>query len=358
MTPLAGSPNTPLEPPERHSTRQRTVSPSGQAARKSARIIGTGSYLPEKVLTNSDLEKMVDTSDEWIMSRTGIKERRIASPEEPTSSLATEAARRAIEDAGIAAEEIQLIIMATFTGDVLMPATACLVQKNLGATRAAAFDQSAACTGFIYGLSVAKQFVLSGFYDTVLVVAAEKLSCVTDWTDRNTCVLFGDGAGAAVVSSQGEGPRIIGEYLASDGSIYELLILPGGGSLHPPTHQTVDQGLHFLKMSGREVFKHAVTCMVDGAQKLITQHNLSPQDIRLLVPHQANKRIISEVGKRLGIPLERIYVNIERYGNMSAATTSVGMDEAFRSNQFNPGDKILLVAFGGGFTWGSVLLEW
>jgi 3-oxoacyl-[acyl-carrier-protein] synthase-3 len=310
------------------------------------------------VLTNADLEKMVDTSDEWITTRTGIKERRIASPEETTSFLATSAAEKALEDAGLPPENIQLIIMATFTGDVIMPATACLIQKNIGASHAAAFDLSAACTGFLYGLSVAKQFIISGAYDTVLVVAAEKLSCVTDWTDRDTCVLFGDGAGAAVVSSAGRGPRIIGEHLASDGSIYELLILPGGGCLHPASHETVDQKLHFLKMSGREVFKHAVTSMVKSASKLIEQHNLTAEDIRLLVPHQANKRIITEVGRHLGIPEERIHINIEKYGNMSAATTSVGMDEAFRSNRFNPGDKILLVAFGGGFTWGSILLEW
>jgi 3-oxoacyl-[acyl-carrier-protein] synthase-3 len=327
-------------------------------SQKCASIIGTGSRVPDKILTNADLENMVDTSDEWITTRTGIKERRIASPEETTSFLATSAAKRALEDAGLPSEKVDLIIMATFTGDVIMPATACLVQRNLGAVHAAAFDLSAACTGFLYGLSVAKQFVISGFYDTVLVIAAEKLSSVTDWSDRNTCVLFGDGAGAAVVSSRGQGPRIIDEHLASDGSIYELLILPGGGSLHPATHETVDEKLHFVKMSGREVFKHAVTSMVQSASKLITDHNLSADDIRLLVPHQANKRIISEVGRHLGIPDERIYVNIEKYGNMSAATTSVGMDEAFRSNQFEPGDKILLVAFGGGFTWGSVLLEW
>ncbi len=325
---------------------------------KAARIIGTGSHVPVQVLTNADLEKLVDTSDEWITTRTGIKERRIASSEETTSSLATSAARKALKNADLPPEEIDLIIMATFTGDVPMPATACLVQKNLGAVHAAAFDLSAACTGFLYGLSVAKQFVVSGFYDTVLVIAAEKLSSVTDWTDRNTCVLFGDGAGAAVVSSRGQGPRIIDEHLASDGSIYELLILPGGGSRHPPTHETVNQRLHFLKMSGREVFKHAVNSMTESASKLMAEHNLSADDIRLLVPHQANKRIISEVGRYLGIPEERIYINIEKYGNMSAATTSVGMDEAFRSNRFKPGDNILLVAFGGGFTWGSVLLEW
>jgi len=325
---------------------------------KSACIIGTGSCLPQKVLTNADLETMVDTSDAWITTRTGIKERRIASPEETTSLMATAAAHKALQDAGLHPEKIQLIIVATFTGDLPMPATACLVQKNIGAPRAAAFDLSAACTGFLYGLSVAKHFIAAGTYDYILVVAAEKLSCVTDWTDRNTCVLFGDGAGAAVVSSEPRGPRIVGEYLASDGSIYDLLYLPGGGCLHPPSHDTVDQKLHFVKMSGREVFKYAVNSMVEAASKLIEQHRLSPDDVRLLVPHQANKRIISEVGRRLGIPEERIYINVEKYGNMSAATTAVGMDEAFRCNEFQPGDKILLVAFGGGFTWGSVLLEW
>lgn len=328
------------------------------ASERSASIIGTGSYLPEKVLTNADLEKIVDTSDDWITTRTGIKERRIAAPEETTSFLATRAAQRALEDAGISPETIQLIVVATFTGDMLMPATACLVQKNIGASHAAAFDISAACTGFVYGLSVARQFVISGLYDYVLVIAAEKLSSVTDWEDRNTCVLFGDGAGAAVVSSEKRGPRIVGEYLAADGSIYELLFMPGGGCLHPPSHASVDQKLHYVKMAGREVFKHAVNSMVEAATKLIERYNLSADDIRLLVPHQANKRIIAEVGRYLGIPEERIYINVQNYGNMSAATTSVGMDEAIRTNKFSPGDRILVVAFGGGFTWGSVLLEW
>jgi len=325
---------------------------------KSASIIGTGSYLPEKVLTNADLETMVDTTDEWITTRTGIKERRIAAREETTSFLATRAAQIALEDAGIAAESIQLIIVATFTGDMPMPATACLVQKNIGAPHAAAFDLSAACTGFVYGLSVARQFILSGFYDYVLVIAAEKLSSVTDWTDRNTCVLFGDGAGAAVVSSEPRGPRIVGEHLAADGSIFELLFMPGGGCLHPANHESVDQKLHFVKMSGREVFKYAVTSMVEAASKLIERYNLTAEDIRLFVPHQANKRIISEVGRYLGIPDERTYINVHKYGNMSSATTAVGMDEAIRNNEFMPGDKILVVAFGGGFTSGAVLLEW
>jgi len=328
------------------------------SSERSASIIGTGSFLPEKVLTNADLEKMVDTSDEWITTRTGIKERRIATPEETTSFLATRASQRALEDAGIGPEKIQLIIVATFTGDMLMPATACLVQKNLGASHAAAFDLSAACTGFVYGLSVARQFIISGFYDYILVIAAEKLSCVTDWTDRNTCVLFGDGAGAAVVSSERRGPRIVGEYLAADGSIYEMLFMPGGGSLHPPSHDSVEKKLHFVRMAGREVFKYAVNSMVEAAVKLIERYSLSAKDIRLLIPHQANKRIITEVARYLGIPEERIYINVQKYGNMSAATTAVGMDEAFRSNEFLPGEKVVVVAFGGGFTWGSVLLEW
>jgi 3-oxoacyl-[acyl-carrier-protein] synthase-3 len=239
-----------------------------------------------------------------------------------------------------------------------MPATACLVQKHIAAPQAAAFDISAACTGFLYGLSVARQYILSGLYDYILVIAAEKLSSVTDWTDRNTCVLFGDGAGAAVVSSDRRGPRIIDEHLAADGSIYELLFLPGGGCLHPASHESIDQKLHFVKMAGREVFKYAVNSMVEAASKLIQRHNLSSDDIRMLVPHQANKRIMVEVGKYLGIPEERIYMNVQKYGNMSGATTAVGIDEAIRNNEFMPGDKILVVAFGGGFTWGSVLLEW
>lgn len=328
------------------------------ASKRSASIIGTGSHLPRKVLTNADLEKMVDTSDEWITTRTGIKERRIGNREETTSFLSTRAAQKALEDAGIGPEKIQLIIVATFTGDMPMPATSCLVQKNIGAPQAAAFDISAACSGFVYGLSVAKHFIVSGLYDYVVVIAAEKLSCVTDWTDRNTCVLFGDGAGAAVVSSERRGPRIAEEYLAADGSIYELLFMPGGGCIHPATHESVDEKLHFVKMAGREVFKHAVNSMVKAASKLMERCGLSADDIRLLIPHQANKRIITAVGRYLGIPEERIYINVQNYGNMSAATTAVGMDEAFRSNEFAPGDKAIVVAFGGGFTWGSVLLEW
>jgi len=328
------------------------------ASERNAFIIGTGSYLPEKVLTNADLEKMVDTSDEWITTRTGIKERRIAAPQEPTSLLASRAAQSALKDAGIGAEKIEMIIVGTFTGDMPMPATACLVQKNIGAPRAAAFDISAACSGFVYGLSVARSFVVSGSYDCILVIACEKLSSVTDWTDRDTCVLFGDGAGAAVVSSEGQGPRIIGDYLAADGSIYELLFMPGGGSLHPCSHDSVDQKLHFVKMLGSKVFKYAINSMVEAASTLIERHGLSAEDIRMLVPHQANMRIITEVGRHLGIPEERIHINVQKYGNMSAATTAVGMDEAIRSNDFTPGDKILVVAFGGGFTWGAVLLEW
>jgi len=321
-------------------------------------IKATGSALPEKILDNADLEKMVDTSDEWISARTGIKERRIGTPQQTTSFLATAAARKALDHAGISPQKVQLIIVATFTGDMPMPATACLVQKNLGAPHAAAFDLSAACTGFLYALSAARHFIVSGTYDYIVVIAAEKLSSVTDWTDRNTCVLFGDGAGAAVVSSEQRGPRIVDEFLAANGAIYDLLFMPGGGCLHPPTHESIDQRLHFVKMSGREVFKHAINSMVEAALKLIKKYDLSPDDIRLLVPHQANKRIISAVGRDLGIPEERIYINIEKYGNMSAATTAVGMDEALRNNEFKPGDKILLVAFGGGFTWGSALLEW
>ncbi len=327
-------------------------------SKRIASIIGTGSYLPEKILSNADLERMVDTSDEWITTRTGIKERRIASTQETTSLLAMRAAETALENAGISPDRIQLIIVATFTGDMPMPATACLVQKHIGAPQAAAFDISAACTGFLYGLSVARQYILSGLYDHILVIAAEKLSSVTDWTDRNTCVLFGDGAGAAVVSSERRGPRIIDEHLAADGSIYELLFLPGGGCLHPASHESIDQKLHFVKMAGREVFKYAVNSMVEAASKLIQRHNLSSDDIRMLVPHQANKRIMVEVGRYLGIPEERIYMNVQKYGNMSAATTAVGIDEAIRNNEFMPGDKILVVAFGGGFTSGSVLLEW
>jgi len=323
-----------------------------------AHIAGSGSFLPEKVLTNFDLEKMVDTSDEWIVTRTGIRERRIAPENMGTTHMGAEASRAAIKAAGIKSEDIDMIIAATFTGDMPLPAGACLIQHEIGAVNAAAFDLAAACSGFIYGLTTAKDFVTSGRYKNVLVVGVEKLSAYTDWTDRNTCVLFGDGAGAAVVSCAAAGPRITFEYLGADGSAGELLHIPAGGALRPPTQETVDNGGHFIKMGGREVFKYAVNLMVGCVNKLLEHNGLTVDDLTLLIPHQANIRIISTLAKTIGLDNDRVYVNLDKYGNMSSATIAVALDEVLRSRSFSDGDKVLLVAFGGGLTWGTCLLEW
>ena len=322
-----------------------------------AYITGTGSFLPENILTNQDLEKMVDTSDEWIVTRTGISERRIAPDDMGTTHMGSEAARAAMADAGIGPEEIDLIIAATFTGDMPMPACACLLQNELGAVNAAAYDLAAACSGFVYALATAKDGILSGRYKNVLVVAVEKLSTVTDWTDRNTCVLFGDGAGAAVVSCAPKGPRIAFEDLGADGSSAELLYIPAGGALLPASMGTVEEGDHYIKMGGREVFKHAVNSMVGSIDKLLELSGLTVDDLTVVVPHQANIRIISTLARTIGIDDEKVFVNLEKYGNMSSATIAVALDEVFRSRTFCAGDKVALVAFGGGFTWGSCLLE-
>jgi len=320
-------------------------------------IIGVGEYLPKKILTNADLEKMVDTSDEWITTRTGIKERRLASSQEAASDLAINAAKEALKDARVKPQDLDLIIVATITPDMQFPSTACLVQAALGAKNAVCFDISAACAGFVYAIVVAQQFIARGTYKNALVVGTEVLSSITDWQDRNTCVLFGDGAGAAVLSEVKSG-GILSTYLGGDGSLADLLMLPGGGSRNPATHKTIDKRLHYLKMEGNEIFKSAVKIMTDAAQIVLKQAGLKCSDIDLVIPHQANIRIIMAMAKRLGLPEEKIYLNIEKYGNMSSASTATALCEAVRIGRIKKGDIILLDAFGAGLVWGACLIKW
>jgi len=322
---------------------------------KKAKILATGSYLPEKILTNKDLENMVDTSDEWITTRTGIKKRRIAGEKESTSDMGAKAAQNAIKKAGISKDEINAIIVATITPDMLFPSTASFIQKKLGINFIPAFDISAACTGYIYALSIAAQFVNAGIYKNILVVGAEKLSAITDWEDRSTCVLFGDGAGAAIISGE-KGDLLIDEfYLGCDGRFTDILNLPAGGSFMPASEETVKNRMHFLKMTGQEVFKHAVKYMADSAVKTLEKSGLKVSDIDFLLPHQANIRIILAVAKRLGIPKEKVFLNVQEYGNMSAASSSVGLDEVLSKNKTIK--NVLMVAFGAGLTYGSILLR-
>lgn len=341
------------------SAAARLKVPAAKPVRR-VRISGTGSYVPERVMTNADLEKIVDTTDQWILERTGIRERRIAADDQPTSALAAEAARRALAAAGISGEQVDMIILATITPDMVFPNTACIVQNAIGAKRAVCFDLEAACSGFLYSLDVAKQFVASGKYDTVLVIGAEKLSSITDWTDRATCVLFGDGAGAAVVQpcAASDGHGLIHSVLQSDGSLAELLKLPAGGSRMPATADTVAQRLHCMKMDGREVFKHAVTSMCAAARQTLEECGLSVEDLTLIIPHQANMRIIKAISDRLGGEASQYFVNLDRYGNTSAASVIVALDEALKAGRLKKGDLALLVAFGGGFVWGASLIEW
>ncbi|MBN1823287.1 MAG: ketoacyl-ACP synthase III [Endomicrobiales bacterium] len=321
-------------------------------------ILGTGSFLPPKVLTNADLEKMVQTSDEWITTRTGIKERRIADEKTATSDLAIEASKKALEEAGVKAEEIEEIIVATITPDMFFPSTACYVQKGLGIKSCAAFDIAAACSGFIYGMSIAKTHIETGLYKKVLLIGAETLSKITDWTDRNTCVLFGDGAGAMVLGRSENGENgVLSVFMGADGNYDYLLNMPGGGSRNPCCQKTIDERLNFLKMSGKEVFKVAVTKMVEAAEEALRISGKELKDIALVIPHQANKRIIDAIAKKLDFPLERVFVNLDKYGNVSAATTIIGLDEARKDGTVKKGDLVELVAFGGGFTWGATLIK-
>ena len=320
-------------------------------------IIGVGEYLPDKILTNPDLEKMVDTSDEWITTRTGIKTRRLASHNQAASDLAINAAKEALKDAQVQSADLDLIIVATITPDMQFPSTACFVQNSLGAKRAAAFDISAACAGFVYGLIIAQQFITCGTYKNALVVGSEVLSSITDWQDRNTCVLFGDGAGAAVLAPVESG-GILSTYLGSDGSSGDLLMLPGGGSRSPATRQSIDNRLHYIKMRGNELFKIAVKIMTEAAQEALKLAGLECKDVDWVIPHQANTRILYNMAKKLGISKEKIFLNIDKYGNMSSASTATALCEAVKSNCIKKGDIVILDAFGGGLVWGACVIKW
>jgi 3-oxoacyl-[acyl-carrier-protein] synthase-3 len=338
--------------------RQPRSSPRSARNQRTVSIIGTGSYVPEKILTNEDLSRMVDTSDEWITTRTGINERRIAADDEYTSDMGAKAARAAIEQAGISAAEIDLILLATASPDMVFPATACFVQTKIGAKNAACLDISAACAGFLFAIEIAQQFITSHTYDTVLVIGAEKLTTITDWTDRNTCVLFGDGAGAAILRSRGDSHGLISTHIASDGNFADILWMPGGGTRHPITRQNVDKHLQTIKMSGKEVYKQAVIAMVDAAKKALEKAGLSIEDIACVIPHQANIRIIEAVADRLKISIDKFFVNLDRYGNTSAAAVAIALDEANRSGRIKSGDYVLMVVFGGGLTWAGSIIEW
>lgn len=338
--------------------RQPRSSPRSARTQRTVSIVGTGSYTPEKRLTNADLSKMVDTSDEWITTRTGIKERRVAAKDEHTSDMASKAALNALEQANVKPEDVDLILLATATPDMLFPATACFVQKKIGAKKAACLDISAACAGFLFGIEIGQQFITSGTYDTVLVIGAEKLTSITNWSDRNTCVLFGDGAGAAVLQHRGRAHGVISTHIGSDGQYTDILFMPGGGSRCPITKENADKNLATIHMSGKEVYKQAVTAMLSAARKALDQAGLTIDDIACVIPHQANLRIIEAIADRLKIPLEKFYVNLDKYGNTSAAAVAMALDEANRTGRIEHGDYVLMVVFGGGLTWASTIVEW
>jgi 3-oxoacyl-[acyl-carrier-protein] synthase-3 len=321
-------------------------------------IIGTGSYVPERVMTNAELEKLVETSDEWIVSRTGIRERRIAGSDQPTSEMAARASLAAMTNAGVTPEEIDLIICATVTPDMFFPSTACFVQTKIGALNAACFDISAACSGFLYGIETARQYIATGTYKTVLVIGADKLSGIVDWTDRNTCVLFGDGAGAAILQHRKGSRGVIASRMGSNGRLAEVLYIPGGGSQCPVTAENVAEKTATIRMNGRETYKHAVTAMVDASVRVMEDAGVTSDDITCFIPHQANLRIIEAIASRLEVPIGRFHVNLDRYGNTSAAAVAIALDEAAREGRFQRGDKILMVVFGGGLTWASTVVEW
>jgi len=321
-------------------------------------ISGVGSHVPARILTNAELERIVDTSDEWITTRTGIKERRLAAKNEFTSDLAAQAALRAMHRAGVTAEQIELIIVATITPDMPFPSTACLVQRKIGAHRAAAFDLEAACSGFIYGLEIAQQFIMSRTYDTVLVIGAEKLSSIIDWKDRNTCVLFGDGAGAAVLQNRPNSHGLLTAVMGANGRKADLLFMAGGGSRCPATAESVASGMHYLRMEGKETFKNAVQAMQTAAEEALRRCELDISRIKCIIPHQANRRIIDAVIERLGAKPEQLFVNLHKYGNTSAASVAIALDEAVASGRVLRGDLILMVVFGAGLTWGAAVIEW
>ena len=324
---------------------------------RSAAITSVGHYLPEERLTNADLEKMVDTNDEWIRTRTGIRERRILrDPDKATSYMATEAAREALEKRGMDPSDVDLIIVATITPDMAFPATACLVQDKLGATKAWGFDVSAACSGFLFALSTGASFIETGKHKNVLVIGADKMSAILDYTDRTTCILFGDGAGAVLLEPNLEGMGLIDSVEYTDGSGHELLCIPGGGSLNPPSHQTVDNRQHYVYQDGKSVFKYAVKGMADVAAEIMSRNELSGDDIRYLVPHQANLRIIEATARRMGVSMDKVMINIDRYGNTTAGTIPLCLYDW--EKELRAGDNLVMTAFGGGFTWGASYLKW
>jgi 3-oxoacyl-[acyl-carrier-protein] synthase-3 len=323
-----------------------------------AKIIGTGAYAPKRILTNADLEKMVDTSDEWIQQRSGIRERHVVDESEATSDLAVNAARQALERANVLPEDIDFIVVGTTTPDMFFPTIGNIVQNRLGFRRVGSFDLLAACAGSVYSLSVGSKYIETGKYKRVLCIGAEALSRITDFTDRGTCILLADAAGAAVLEASEDGSGIIDTDLYSDGQYWDLLYMPGGGARHPATHESVDARMHYAKMKGSDVFKVAVRMFVDCAETMLARHGLKPDDIDLFIPHQANLRIIEAAAKRVGLPMEKVFVNVDRYGNTGAASVYVALEEALVAGRIKKGDTILMAAFGGGFAWGAALVKW
>jgi 3-oxoacyl-[acyl-carrier-protein] synthase-3 len=323
-----------------------------------ARITGTGSYAPKKVITNHDLTKLVETSDDWIIERTGIKERRIAEKGQTTYDLAYEAGKKALKAAGIGADELDLILVATMTPDMILPSTGCVLQEKLGARKAAAFDIYAACSGFIYGMSIADAFIRAGVYKNILLVGAEILSRFTDWEDRGTCILFGDGAGAAVIQRHAGKRGILSTHLHSDGALGDLIHVPAGGASHPASHDTIRKRMHFIKMKGNETFKSAVRALEGVVQEALEYNKIKPEEIDFLVPHQANLRIIQAMAQRLNMPMEKVVLTLPKYGNTSAASIPMALDEAVRDGRIKENHLLLFEAFGGGLTWASALVRW
>jgi 3-oxoacyl-[acyl-carrier-protein] synthase III len=323
-----------------------------------SRIIATGCYVPPKVLTNADLEKRVETSDEWIVSRSGIRERRIVEKDVRTSDLGSEAARRALEMAGLKAEDLDFIVVGTNSPDMFFPCTGCFIQAKIGAKKAAAFDISAGCTSFIHALSMADKLILENPKRKVMVLGAEIMSKITDWADRATCVLFGDGAGALILTGEETGRGVLSTHLHSDGSLWELLYIPGGGSANPSSHETVDKRMHYIKMAGNQLFKVAVRALAEVSQEALKFNGLTGEDIQMMIPHQANLRIIEAAAKIINFPMEKVFLNIEKYGNSSSATIPIAMDEVNRAGKLNANDLILLCSFGTGVTWGSAVIRW
>lgn len=345
-----GSPPLAKDTPHR---RQAAASPHGRRIG----VIGLGMYVPPKVLTNFELEKIVDTTDEWIRTRTGIRERRVVEPGTTTADLAFPAAKEALASAQLNPRDVDLIIVATTTPDMLFPSTSCLLQQRVGAPGAVCFDLSAACSGSVFAMITAQQYLATGRFRNALVVGAEQISSFIDWTDRATCVLFGDGAGACVMAPVARG-GLVATDMGSDGSGAELLCMPGGGSKYPPSHQSVDQRLHFLRMNGGEVYKLAVRHMAASVERALKAARLTPEHVECFIPHQANIRIIEGVAKWAKLPMERVYMNLQRYGNTSAASNLMALYEAVKEERVKPGDHIVMVAFGAGLTWGSVVLQW